>query len=239
MSAHTRVKSARFAVEKITEDLAAYLRLSETIPGWTRSKEAEALAQIAYSLEGNAVIVEIGSFFGSSTVFLAGARKLRGAGRVHCIDPFDGSGDSCSVPQYEAIITAFEARSPREHFDKNLRAAGLSEWVEAHQGRAEDIATDWATEIDLLILDGDQSPAGARAAYQGWSPWLKPGGVIALHNSNPREYQVDHDGHYRPATEEIQPPCYTERLLVHSTTFGVKAPATPDRKQRLTRLKKK
>jgi predicted O-methyltransferase YrrM len=224
MSAHVRVKPTGCATEEGTEDLAAYLRLSETIPGWTRNEEAEALAQMAYSLEGNAVIVEIGSFFGSSTVFLAGGRKLRGAGRVHCVDPFDGSGDSYSVPHYNAIITAFGARSPREHFDRNIRAAGLSDWVEVHQGKAEEIATDWKVAIDLLILDGDQSPAGVRAAYEGWSPWLKPGSVIALHNSNPREYGADHDGHYRVATEEIQPPRYIERHLVGSITFAVRAP---------------
>src|SRR5580700_7636803 len=132
MSALARGKRTGRATEKREgmEDLAAYLRLSETIPGWTRNKEADALAAMAYGLEGDAVIVEIGSFFGSSTVFLAGSRKLKGAGKVHCVDPFDGSGDSYSVPHYDAIIMAFGARSPREHFEGNLRTAGLSDWVE-------------------------------------------------------------------------------------------------------------
>jgi predicted O-methyltransferase YrrM len=205
------------------DGLAAYLRLSETIPGWTRGEEADALAEVAQSLEGDAVIVEIGSFFGSSTVFLAGARKLKGAGKVHCIDPFDGSGDSYSVPHYDAIIMAFGALSPREHFDRHVSAAGVSDWVEVHQGFAEEIATEWTTPIDLLILDGDQSPAGARAAYEGYSPWLKPGGVIALHNSSPREYTLEHDGHYLIAREEIHPPGYVERHLIGSITFARKA----------------
>jgi predicted O-methyltransferase YrrM len=226
MSTRARAKRARFAAEKRkgVEGLTSYLRLSESIAGWTRGEEADALARMAYSLDGDAVIVEIGSFFGSSTVFLAGARRLRGAGRVHCVDPFDGSGDSFSVPQYSAIIMAFGARSPREHFDKNVRVAGLSDWVKVHQGHAEEIAIDWTAAIDLLILDGDQSPAGARAAYAAWSPWLKPGGVIALHNSEPREYNAEHDGHYLVATEEIQPPHYVERHLVGSITFARKAP---------------
>jgi len=205
------------------EDLAAYLRLSETIPGWIRYEEAKALARTAYSLEGDAVIVEIGSFFGSSTVFLAGSRKLKGAGKVHCVDPFDGSGDSFSVPHYNAIILAFGARSPREHFERNIRSADLSDWIEVHQGTAEQIATNWTRAIDLLIFDGDQSPSGVRAAYDGWSPWLKPGGVIALHNSSPREYGPEHDGHYRIATEEIQAPQYVDRHLVDSITFAHKA----------------
>jgi predicted O-methyltransferase YrrM len=206
------------------KDLAAYLRFSEMIPGWIRYEEAKALAWMAYSLDGDALIVEIGSFFGSSTVFLAGSRKLKGAGKVHCVDTFDGSGDSFSVPHYSAIILAFGARSPREHFERNIRTAGLSDWVEVHQGTAEKIGAGWTKAIDLLILDGDQSPAGVRAAYEGWSHWLKAGGVIALHNSSPREYGPEHDGHYRIATEEIQPPRYIERHLVDSITFARKAP---------------
>jgi GT2 family glycosyltransferase/predicted O-methyltransferase YrrM len=227
-SAQVRVKrhGATAPKKKRVEDLESYLRLSETIPGWTRNEEAGALARMAYSLEGNAVIVEIGSFFGSSSVFLAGARKLKGAGKVHCVDLFDGSGDSFSVPHYNAIISAFGGRSPREHFEKNVRAAGLDDWVELHQGDAAAIATDWTTAIDMLILDGDQSPAGVRAAYEGWSPWLKPGGVIALHNSAPRSYQPQHDGHYLVATEQIQPPHYTERHLVGSITFARKTAET-------------
>lgn len=58
------------------------------------------------------MIVEIGSFFGSSTMFPAGSRKLKRAGKVHCVDPFDGSGYSFSVPHYNAIILAFGARAP-------------------------------------------------------------------------------------------------------------------------------
>jgi predicted O-methyltransferase YrrM len=145
-------------------ELAHYQALSERIPGWTRGQEASALAERAYSIDGDTVIVEIGSFFGSSTVLLAGARKLRGSGIVHCVDPFDGSGDSCSTPHYDAIILAFAARPPREHFDDNISAAGLSDWIEVHQGNAEDIALNWSTPVDLLFMDGDQSPAGARAA---------------------------------------------------------------------------
>jgi predicted O-methyltransferase YrrM len=205
------------------EELQTYLKLSETIPGWTRNEEAQTLAQLAYSIEGNAVIVEIGAFFGSSTVFLAGARKLRGAGKVHSVDPFDGSGDSFSVPHYDAIITAFGARPPREHFERNIRAAALSDWVEVHLGKAQEVATGWAQPIDLLILDGDQSPAGVRAAYEGWAPWLKQDGIIALHNSDPHEYAPDHGGHYQLATEEIRPPEYVDRYLVGSFTFARKA----------------
>lgn len=200
-----------------------YLRLSEQIPGWTRGEEAIALAQRTFLLPDAAVVVEVGSFFGSGTVLLAGARKLRRSGKVHCVDPFDGSGDAVSEPQYLAIITAFAGRTPREHFDENLRKSGLEEWVEAHQGTAEEIVTGWTTPIDLLFIDGDQSPAGARAAYVGWAPWLKVGGLLALHNSNRQERAPGHDGYFLVAQEFVRPPAYVDVEVIGSITFARKA----------------
>ena len=76
------------------------------------------------------VIVEVGSFLGCSAVLLAGAGRIRGSGRVHCVDPFDGGGDAFSVPVYQAIASQLDA-SIRECFDRNVRSAGLSAWVTA------------------------------------------------------------------------------------------------------------
>ena len=47
---------------------------------------------------------------------------------------------------------------------------------------------DWITPIDLLFLDGDQSRKGVREAYNSWEPFLKGGGIIAVHNSAPENH---------------------------------------------------
>jgi MMP 1-O-methyltransferase len=208
------------------EMLAPYLQMSQRIHGWFRCEEAEALARASYSLHGNPVIVEIGCFLGSSSVLLAGPRKVRGAGKVYCIDPFDGSGDEHSVPVYRHILGSLGAGSVRQHFDSNIRTAKLSEWVEARQGVASEISKDWTLPVDLLVLDGDQSRAGARAAYDSWSRFLRPGGIIALHNSNDRVYGPYHNGHRLLAVEELTSPRYEEVRLVGTTTFAVKTNAS-------------
>jgi hypothetical protein len=102
----------------------------------------------------------------------------------------------------------------------NIKAADLSEWVEVHHGVAANIAKNWTTPIDLLVLDGDHSRQGAREAYDSWSPFLKPGGIIAIHNSNDRVYAHDHDGHRQLVVEEISLPGYTDICLVATTTFA-------------------
>jgi predicted O-methyltransferase YrrM len=179
------------------ERIPIYLRLSEQVAGWTRGPEAEALIRVAYELPDHAIIVEIGSFLGSGSILLGGARKLRRTGKVHCIDPFDASGDLVSVSEYERILADHTNGPQIQTFHENIRHAGLTNWIRVHQGRAEQIGTGWSVPIDMIFMDGDQSPEGVIAAYDIWGAWLKTNGVLALHNSNPREYARGHDGHFR------------------------------------------
>jgi predicted O-methyltransferase YrrM len=204
------------------DELQQYVGMSEAIPGWTRGDQATELARTSLLLSAGAVIVEIGAFLGSSTVLLAGPRRLRGSGRVHSIDPFDCSGDAFSVPHYREILERAGGGSLKEHFEENVRLAGLSEWVEVHEGRAGEIAANWSMPIDLLFLDGDQSPQGAREAYESWAPFLKFGGVIVLRNTRARDYAEGHDGHRRLALQQIIPPRYTHIRLIGGTTFARK-----------------
>jgi predicted O-methyltransferase YrrM len=206
------------------DDVSEFLEASTKIPGWFRGDEAKALVVASYGLPENAVIVEIGSFLGSGSVLLAGARKVRGSGKVHCIDPFDCSGDGFSAPIYQDILTTSGVGTLKERFDENIRRFGLDAWVEGHASGAVDAAATWTTPIDLLILDGDQSYRGAREAFEKWTPFLKPGGILAVHNTAPRIYAPDHDGNRRLALEEVLPPRYLEPRLVGSTTFARKAP---------------
>jgi predicted O-methyltransferase YrrM len=198
-----------------------YIARSRRIPGWMREAEAVALAAYSSRLPADAVIVEIGSFLGGSAIVLAGARKLQRSGQVHCIDPFDASGDPFSAPIYK-IIGATRGGSLQQRFAANIRKAGLRGWVVAHPGTDSAIAATWDAPIDMLFLDGDQSPAGARAAYANWAPFLKNKGIIAIHNSASGSYAAGHDGHMRLAMEMLRPPQYAEIMCIGSTTFARK-----------------
>jgi predicted O-methyltransferase YrrM len=202
--------------------MATYVQRSEDIAGWARGEEAVELCLVARRLPADAVIVEIGTFLGSSAVLFAGARKTAGSGVVHCVDPFDGSGDAHSIPYYEELLVTLE-RPLRVQFDDNIERAGLADWVVGHEGTAEQVARGWTQPIDLLFLDGDQSPAGARSAYEAWSPFLKPSGTLAVHNSADRTYAPDHDGHRRVVVEEVRPPRYLDVRCVGTTTFARRA----------------
>jgi predicted O-methyltransferase YrrM len=202
--------------------LGTYIWLSRQVPGWTRGAEALTLADACASLRDDAVVVEIGAFLGSGTILLAGACKLRGSGHVHVVDPFDASGESYSIPIYREIERASRV-GLRQRFDDNIRRAGLSAWVSVHQGRDTEVARSWATPISLLFLDGDQSERGARAAYESWSQFIEPRGIIAVHNSRAdAHYAQDHDGLRRLVEERIHAPQYADIQCIGSTTFARK-----------------
>jgi predicted O-methyltransferase YrrM len=199
--------------------LGRYIAIAREIPGWTRGDEAVELAQASRDLPRDAVVVELGSFLGCSTVLLAGGRRVAGSGRVHSIDPFDASGDAFSIPVYRAIQKWLRG-SLREEYDRNVARADLAGYVTTHVGRAEKVAAGWTLPIDMLFMDGDQSREGARSAYELWAPFLKVGGLLAVHSSTSTEEH--HDGSYVLANEVIVPPQWAEKRLVRITTFARK-----------------
>lgn len=198
-----------------------YLDLAATIPGWVDRDELSYKAKIVNKLPNDAVIVEIGGFLGRSTVVMAGVRKLIGNGKIHVIDPFDASGDAFSVPFYKLITNKIE-QPILDEFRENITNAKLDDYIVVHKGTAETIIHDWPTPIDFLILDGDQSPAGAKTAYDLWLPLLKPGGYICLHNSGTKFHIPGHDGHRRLFLEEIKPPLFDEIHTEKQTSFARK-----------------
>lgn len=201
--------------------LGTFIARSRQVHTWLRGDEAVALAHASYALRPDATIVIVGAFLGGSTVLLAGARKVHGSGVCHVIDSFDASGDAFSAPVYQEIAAAFPA-GLRAAFDATMARSGLSDWVRVHQGRAEDVAPSWQLPIDMLVLNADHSVKGARALYESWSPFVRPGGLVVVCNVAPRRYAPDHDGNRRIWETDVLPPKYSESWIVGSTGFAVK-----------------
>jgi hypothetical protein len=205
-------------MQSIEEIVAA----SASVPGWTKGEDARQVALASFALPDGATIIETGVYMGRCTVLLAGARRLRGSGRVHCIDPFDGSGDAFSRTHYLEGLEATGMASFEAAFRRNIASFDLEPWIEVHRDTDVRLAAVWSKPIELLLLDGDQSPRGARAAYEAWVPFLQEGGTLVLRNTRDRKYAEGHDGHRRLVLEEIHPPRYTNIRQVGATTFAIK-----------------
>ncbi len=106
-------------------------------------------------------IVEFGTSFGVSTIFLAAALRDNGGGKV--------------------ITTEFEP-SKVERAQKNLADAGLVNYVEFRIGDVLKTLSVPPREIDLLFLDG------AKTLYYDVlklvEPYLRPDGIVASDNTD-------------------------------------------------------
>src|SRR2546425_13048693 len=81
--------------------------LASGIDGWLADHEGRLLYELARRCTGRGVIVEIGSWKGRSTIWLASGSKAGAAVPVHAIDPHTGSPehrpDGAPVATFEEV----------------------------------------------------------------------------------------------------------------------------------------
>lgn len=114
------------------------------------------------ALLGN--VVEIGSYKGRSTAFLASAlADADSPNRVVAIDP-----------HLEGTSSAFA---------ENIRRTGADRRVDAREAFSYDVVRSFDEPIGLLWIDGDHSLAAVRQDFSDWFPKLAVGGYVAFHDT--------------------------------------------------------
>ena len=203
--------------------IAAIVDDAMTIFGWCEGQAANEAIRVCLALPSKPVIVQIGIFMGRSTALLAGACRARADAKVYCVDPVDGSGDSFSVPYYAQELRHSGYPSLELAFIDNMRRLRLQEWIELNKVTGQAAAKTWSRPIDLLWLDADHSPTGAREIFEAWVPFLRTGGTLVLRNTADRSYAPGHDGNRRLVQEAIHPPMFDSIRQIDATTFAVRA----------------
>lgn len=149
-------------------DIEEVSRTASAIEGWLSDDQGRALYMAAAATSGRGAIVEIGSWKGRSTVWLAsGARQA--ARRVHAIDPHAGSHEDSSASTFEAFRT-------------NLDRAGLAGQVEVMVMTSAEAAGRLEGPVELLFVDGDHSIEGAARDADIWLPRVMSEGVVMFHD---------------------------------------------------------
>jgi predicted O-methyltransferase YrrM len=149
--------------------------MTSSIDGWLSDDQGRALFSAAAAASGREAIVEIGSWKGRSTVWLAkGAR--RAGGRVIAIDPHIG---------------AYEDPTARtlDIFRQNLQRAGVAADVEIMAMRSEEAARVFTGPVEVLFIDGDHTSEGVRRDAELWLPRLVDGGVVMMHDVGNAGYE--------------------------------------------------
>jgi len=146
-------------------------RLVAGVDGWFGPLEGRLLYRLAAAADPAGCIVEIGSWQGRSTIWLAaGALAGRGA-RVVAIDPHRGT--SLRAP----------GQTTEPDLRRNLAEAGVDAQVEVVVATSAEAAAGWSRPVSLLWIDGDHEYESVREDLELWEPHLMPGAAVALHDT--------------------------------------------------------
>ena len=207
-------------MEKVVHALGAvaeFMQLAERfkdIPGFLAQAEGYALHLLARQGPGEGEVVEIGSFMGLSTCWLASGLVQAGRGKVTAVDTFQGSPEHQSDPHLKTILAEgrlFDA------FQLCLERHGLADHVQPLVGDAHQISAAWKRPIRLLFIDGDHSYEGVRRDYVDWESFVVPGGLVCFHDVG------GWDGVTRFYTEKmLKNPGYRESVGVNSLRTFIK-----------------
>jgi predicted O-methyltransferase YrrM len=148
----------------MTKETEATIEIPE-VEGYLSQREGSYLYSLARQYTHLGCIVEIGSFKGKSTVFLAKGCESVAAGHVFAVDPHTPDGIN------EAA------------FRENLRRADIESFVSPLVMSSIEAVQGWNKSIALLWVDGDHKYRGVRGDFFAWFPHVKVGGVIAFHDT--------------------------------------------------------
>jgi MMP 1-O-methyltransferase len=161
--------------------------VAEAAKGFMPPAEGLALYDTAAAYAGRGPILEIGTYCGKSTVYLAAAARQAGQ-LVITVDHHHGSEENQPGWEYHDP-TLVDERTGRldtlPGFRGTLAAAGLEDQVIAVVGRSAQVAGLWRTPLGMLFIDGGHTDEAAQADYASWSPWVAPGGALAIHDVFP------------------------------------------------------
>src|SRR5208282_3373796 len=138
-------------------------------PGYLHALEGKFLYWLATQVPAGGQVVEVGSFKGKSSGFLA-AGLTRG-GNLACVDTW--SNDAMPYDEPDDSMSEFLGNMSR-----------YRDCIDVCRGRSAEVAAGWSRPVDLLFIDGDHSYEGCSADLTSWLPYVRCGGWLAFHDSS-------------------------------------------------------
>lgn len=183
-------------VRGIDRNFLAFLRLwlaARSVRGWLRMPDAHLLYRLARSAEGSGKVVEIGSAWGRSSVFLAAGCRASSREGLIAIDPHTGD-------EWFLADAGIRRVNSYDEFRSNLKRFEIADWVEPLVMTSDEAAATVPTQpIRLLFVDGSHTYEAVSRDIHNWVPRLVDGGVVVFDDyPNP-----DPTVGVRPAVDEL------------------------------------
>lgn len=147
------------------QELERAVEIAWKVPGLYRKDEARFLYRLA---RRKGSFVELGCWMGRSTAILLQAAKQWGAG-VTSVDPF------VHIPTQGTQASA-------ERWRSNLKKVGLEPPTLLEMTSDAAAAVYKTKDVALVFIDADHSEKAVASDLAKWTPKIKVGGVVALHD---------------------------------------------------------
>ncbi|ADP78099.1 class I SAM-dependent methyltransferase [Pseudofrankia inefficax] len=155
--------------------------------GFMPDDEGDALYAAAAEVPAGGLILEVGTYCGKSTLYLAAAARAAGA-RVVTVDHHRGSEENQAGWEHHdpTVVDPHTGRMDTLPFlRRNLWDAGVEDVVTVVVGRTEEVGGWWTTPVALLFIDGGHAEEQAQADYAAWARHVAPGGALLIHDVFP------------------------------------------------------
>lgn len=162
--------------EKIV-DLEALAQISLAIPGMISPKSGQFLYALCYMQQLQGDVVEVGSWQGRSTSFLARAVQNSNNGRFFAIDHFKGNVGR----EHYYIVGNDDLSDLKNNFLNNMEKLGLSDVVNLlNMPNDQAVKTLQDVQIRFLFIDGDHTKSGVKKDIDLFFPKLLDGAIIVF-----------------------------------------------------------
>jgi predicted O-methyltransferase YrrM len=155
--------------------------------GFMPEDEGDALYDAARTVPAGGLILEVGTYCGKSTIYLAAAAREAGA-QVVTVDHHRGSDENQAGWEHHDT-TVVDPRTGRmdtlPFLRRNLEDADVEDVVTLVVGRTEQVGGWWTTPVSLLFIDGGHAEYQAQADYEAWAHHVLPGGTLLIHDVFP------------------------------------------------------
>jgi predicted O-methyltransferase YrrM len=163
-------------------DFEQVAKSADGIPSMLGRQTAFALYMLCYLQELSGDVVEIGSWQGYSTSFLASAVRDSRNGVLHAVDHFQGNAGK----EEFYVVDRPDLSDLRLGFERNMRNQQLWDSI-----RLLDMPNDEAirqlegVQVRFLFIDGDHSKEGVEKDIRMFFPLVRPGGIVVFDDFAP------------------------------------------------------